>query len=348
MGIFGQGNEHKLKNAMSSSSTATNTAMSGSTTKQRTEAKAKAKTVMKGNITATGSSTVKVMSKAEVQQEVIAMKQQTNIMELENDILSDLEQKPTADITGGMFAPDVTSDNSLNISTTAATASANYSYMSVSVLATADADLEFFGNIVASDNAKVELGAVAKIKQEVTMSQEEVVSQSGLNTLTTMAEQAPSVTVRDPVVEGMKVIADTINNAVNALAGLLGGPFMIVAALIGLAVVARLSGGGDDGEISASEAVGRNMTPEQVQVANAKARSRKWLWRGLGAFVTACVVLLVVAYAHDIWESDFNLLKYPAKWLGLGIAAIPLNWWWIITLIYGSATVGLHVLFIRT
>lgn len=345
MGLFGASGKTKLKNAMSSSQSATNTAMSGSTTKQRTEANARADTEIIGDITGEGNSTVKVMSTAEVQQEVKTMKMQTNIINLENDILADIEQKPEADITGGLFSPDIDSDNSINVSSTAATASANYSYMSVSAMATADAKLKVTGNIKGLDNATVEVGAAAIIRQEVTLQQDEVVTQSGLNTMKTVAEQAPKVVAKDAVVEVGKVVGATIDNAVNAITGMLGGPFMVMALLLGLAALSMFGFGGNKTNTAAMQ----GMSPE----AQAK-EARKMYWKAvlkkaLMAFAAACVVLVVVIYAHDIWDSDFNLLKYPAKFLGFkGIPEIPDKYMWVISVLYGGATVGLHAIYKKT
>ena len=310
MGLFGASGKTKLKNAMSSSQTVTNTAMSGSTTKARAEAHANADFVMRGNITAEGPGTVvRVMSTADVQQEVKAMKVQTNIIDLENDILADIEQKPDADITGGLFSPDIDSDNSMNVSSTAATASANYSYMSVSALATADADMEFFGNITAKGNATVETGAAAIIRQKVELKQDEVVTQSGLNSMKTVAEQAPKLVAKDGMVEGMKAIGDTINKAIDSITDMIGGPFMVVAALIGLAALSMFGGGGGGG--SPAEIMQRM---QGLSPAAQAELVRKTYWKGvlqkaLMAFVAACVVLAVVVYAHDIWDSKYNLLK---------------------------------------
>lgn len=345
MGLFGLSGKDKLKNAISSSQSVTNTAMSGSTTKQRNEAHAKADTEIIGDITGEGNSTVKVMSTAEVQQEVKVMKTQTNIINLENDILADIEQKPDADITGGLFSPDIDSDNSLNVSSTAATASANYSYMSVSAMATADAKLKVTGNIKGLDNATVEVGAAAIIRQEVTLEQDEVVTQSGLNTMTTVAEQAPKLVAKDGMVEGMKAIGDTINKAIESVTGMLSGPLMVVAGLVGLAALAKYGGGGNKPSTAATQGMSAEAQAEVVRKTYWKAVLKK----ALMAFAAACVALAVVVYAHDIWDSKYNLLKYPAKWLGFkGIPEIPDKYMWVISVVYGGATLGLHAIYKKT
>ena len=75
--------------------------------------------------------TVKVMSKADVQQEVKAMKVQTNIIDLENDIRPTSSRSPTPTSRAACSRRTSTA-TTVNVSSTAATASANYSYMSVS------------------------------------------------------------------------------------------------------------------------------------------------------------------------------------------------------------------------
>ena len=165
----------------------------------------------------------------------------------------------------------------------------------------------------------------------------------------TVAEQAPKLVARDGMVEGMKAIGDTINKAIKSITDMIGGPFMVVAALIGLAALSMFGFGGGGG--SPAEIMQRM---QGLSPAAQAELVRKTYWKGvlkkaLMAFVAACVVLAVVVYAHDIWDSKYNLLKYPAGWLGFkGIPEIPDKYMWVISVLYGGATVGLHAIYKKT
>ena len=167
-------------------------------------------------------------------------------------------------------------------------------------------------------------------------------TQSGLNSMKTVAEQAPKLVARHG--RGHEAIGEMVDS----ITDMLGAPFTVVAGLIGLAALhVRLRRGrwqqpGGDHAAHAGPVAGRasGAGPQDVLARRAQ-EGPDGLCGG--------VVLVVVVYAHDIWDSKFNLLKYPASWLGFkGIPEIPDKYMWVISMLYGGATVGLHAIYKKT
>jgi len=229
-----------------------------------------------------------------------------------------------------LFSPDINSDNSINVSTAAATAQANYSYMSVSALAVADAKTTIIGDITASGKATLKVGAAALIRQRVELTQDELVTQSGVNKMTTMVEQAPKLVAKDAAVEGMKVIGETINKAIDSVTGLLGSPFMVVAGVVGLAVAARVAGGANTG--GGAGAGGDGLTPAQQMWRRAFRLS-------CGALALGLVLLVLAFSASSIWDKWYN----PFSWFGVKdpFKITKEDYWWI-ALIFGPITWVAH------
>lgn len=384
MGLWGGSGKQNLKNALETSEKVTNESMSSSTTSASATGNATTKITM-GDINMSGNSKLDLKAKTSVKSAVKAMKESTNVTHLENEIADKLEQEPKSELQGGLFSPDVNTDNSINTATSIATTASTYSYMAVSAMSTATTDIEI-GDVTMTGNADFKLDAGARVKNEIKLKQGEVVDLSGASSMQNKIVQAPSTKTSDMVGDlgqaALQQVGEARKGAMKALGTGLGGlgdvansakdmantVLMVVGVVVVLALVlafrffsgtakqvlplgqqayAGAQAAAAGGGPAAAAAAMQRVEKQQAQ-ARGKMMWSAIFYRSLFVYAVMCAFLVILVYSAEIWDSKFNLFKYVFKLFGWGGPSLPETYYWGIAVFYGLCSLALHVMYIKT
>lgn len=322
-----------LKNTMEVSQKVVQTAVTSSNTSVDATARASTKQHIK-HIKIGKNAKLDLKAKAQVDQVAQIQKSTTNTTEMENEMMSELEQKPAADLTGGMFAPDLNSDNSINMMSSAASSTAAYSNMSLSALAEADTE-QIVDDLDMGEGSSAKITAEAVVKQKLMLSQADVTDVANLNVMKNTTEQAPKVVSQDAF---GKVMSDGFKAAASiadSFANMLSGPLMVLA-VVAAAGLFLLKGGssifGGGGGSSGSEGTG---APPGERAADRRKRLNTpiFRWFALLPFFAATVVLAVLIFVvgdSTSYNADWSNSTVQLTTLGLwGLGTLHVHYWYI-------------------
>jgi hypothetical protein len=167
-----------------------------------------------------------VGSKAETQQTITNFTKNSSKSTLESHAMEKLEQLPEVDLEGGLFAPTVNSDTTMNMTGAMTNATSSFTSTAASALGHAHATTKVGNMTQTGSNNTMAVEAVAHMDQFLTLSNTQVKENSNMNGLTLDIVQSPKVTAKSDMVASVQAVTDMVSSVFDSLAG--GGILILV------------------------------------------------------------------------------------------------------------------------
>lgn len=290
--VFGIGGKHNVNNAISTAKEAQSSAMSSAAT--TTDVNATCSATAKAKVMyAEGKGSENNLSAECVTTAVVdVVKTYTANQTLTNKMIDDISQKNSMKISGGVFAPDSNTDNSMNTTSSVGQAISSYSYMNTTMDASAYADVDA-GIMIAKGGGVNKASAKAIVNAILDVKDTAVVTASGTNWM------------EDDIVQANKLESKGMLTALLDSLGKMLGPLTILA-LIGLVGIVMLRYGGL-GLLSSVLGGGGAGGAEDGEDGSAARKRRAWhgffVWYVVGVSVLLIVYHWVIAGLTVQWPS---------------------------------------------